>query len=133
MAAPYPGNYNLNKLEFLLPNDAFTNVSFQLSCPNGFEENFLLFVPIIKSNPLIYALFFPRGSWFEQKMVCSLPVDVSTQGTTFLVKWFWRKIFFGKVKNINISQLVPLEGDCYPFFLTNLNSLYPRMPCARFG
>lgn len=98
VAAPYPGNYNLNKLEFLLPNDAFTNVSFQLSCPNGFQENFLLFVPIIKSNPLIYALFFPRGSWFEQKMVCSLPVDVSTQGTTFLVKWFGEKYFLKKSK-----------------------------------
>lgn len=52
-----------------------------------------------------------------------LPVDVPTQGTSFLVKWFWRKNIWKRLKHQYVLSSSPCRR-LLSIILTHLNFLY---------
>ena len=64
------------------------------------------------------------------KLESTSPKDALCQVWLKLAQWFWRKRFF---KFINVfshfRNYLPLN---WPFIWTNLNSLHPRILCAKF-
>ena len=67
------------------------------------------------------------------KLESPLPKDALCQVGLKLAQWFRRRRFKISSMYFRYFEIISSWKRARPFILTNLNSLYPRMLCAKFG
>ena len=74
----------------------------------------------LREEKTLFTLWELNGSSFEQTWIpLNAPKDALCRVWLKLAQWFWRRRF--------------LKDRAGPFICTNLNPLYPRMLCVKFG
>ena len=124
------GSLHLNKFESLLTKDTLCQVLMKLA-QWFWRRRFLKNINVF-SQFGNYFLLEKGGSLHLNKFESPLSKDTLCQVLLKLAQWFWRRRFY---KNINVfSQFrnyLPLEKGM-ALYLNKLESLYPRMLCAKF-
>ena len=122
---------HLKKLESPSPMDALWQVWLELA-QWFWRRNFLNFVNVF-SLFRKYITLEKGGGLHLNKLKFPLPKDALCQVWLKLAQWFWRRRFFNFVNVFSLFRnYLPLEKD-RTFHLNKLESLYPRMLCAKFG
>ena len=123
--------FQLNKLEFPSPKDALCQIWLKLA-QWFWRRRFLNFVNIF-SLFHYYLLLEKVGALHLNKLKSPSPNDALCQVWVKLAQWFWERRFFRYFNYFHYIIILSPWNRAGLFICTNLNPLYPRMICAKFG